>query len=210
MNTPTITIPVNEAQQTLNAYAAMPAWVVADPVHQATIAVNQVAARGYRMLSLRECFAAVQPDGDGRPPLAVAPANHTICIVDPDAWGYSFRSSDAISPPRNHKSLPTIRIERDNRWPGEPGYAKVPHVPVHVIPLTNPVTGQPVTANLSEFLILWEVEEDGWQDVPQMAMTARDPFLLFPLDSGPVDLCAIIAEWDLTPLEMYLANRFSR
>ncbi|MGC4004653.1 MAG: hypothetical protein QM811_16665 [Pirellulales bacterium] len=67
-------------------------------------------------------------------------------------------------------------------------FALVPMVPADV----RPATGQ-----LRDWWILWEVDQ--WFDRSQTAKASKDPMLLKHIGG---DLWAVLAHWDLTPLEM--------
>ncbi len=60
-----------------------------------------------------------------------------------------------------------------------------------------PADKRPDKGQLHDWHILWEVDQ--WHDRSQTLTASRDPYLLKHVGG---DLWAVLAEWDLTPLEM--------
>lgn len=193
MNTPIITIPIEEAREQLRAYREMQMrWLTVDEEQQTLIAGYRALAKGYRLLTLTACFEHAGLDRNGRPKLAIAPADHRHCVCLVERDRVSFRS-DRTRVDRMWED-PTISIPyATGRYASTTGYTAVPLVPARCMPAaSNP---------LSDYWILWEVEH--WANLSEPAKSPVDPYLLWRL--GP-DLWAIVAEWELTPLEQAIVS----
>jgi hypothetical protein len=196
MNTPTITMPVEQAKAKLRAYRSN--------LHKDAEAEYAAAAQGYEalaagrtLISLTEAIRAGGFDEKMRPKLAVARADrrevefkwqsHRNVATFDTRKGTVENDSLAIRVDMG-RSHDVIRTMRDgSTWsPDVRGFAMVPMVPADV----RPATGQ-----LREWFILWEVEQ--WSDT-RLTAPPRDPYLLQHIGG---DLYAVLAEWDLTDLE---------
>lgn len=92
---------------------------------------------------------------------------------------------DNPNPMRHHRNK-----ENQVVWSGRDGlegYALIPMVPLDV---------RPATGRLADMFVLWEVEQ--WADRRIGAKPDIDPYLLKHVGGS---LYAVLAEWDLTPLE---------
>lgn len=139
-----------------------------------------------------------------RPRLAVARADRRQVTFIWGKWDriavFSTLAGDLTVLGQNHQSYrrqyPTGLLARAVDMSAQPpgdrvrGYALAPLVPPKAL---NAISG---TAALSRHLILWEVEQ--WSDRMIGAVPDRDPLLLRPIHG---DLCAVVAQWDLTDLE---------
>lgn len=201
MNVATITMDPVIARKKLQAYRA--------DLHKDTEQVYRETATAYEKLAkglpLIRLSRAIQQGGfyhDMRPKLAIARADRkevrfqwnsgVMARFDSgfDTKGRQpVRTSLDVNMGREHGRTAT------NTWNGKPhtysitvqGFALVPMVPADV----RPKHGQ-----LIDMHILWEV--DHWADRSQTARAPVDPMLLQHVGG---DLYAVLATWDLTPVE---------
>lgn len=164
-----------------------------DAEYQAAVQGYKALAKGTRLISLGQAFQQAGLGADGRPRLAVARADRKEVKVERTIWrtppGYTF--SD---PSSDRRSMMTLVA-----FPDPPqckvGYSLVPMVPADVRP----------NVALDKCLVLWEVEQ--WADRQVSARPDRDPYLLKHIAG---DLYAVLAEWDLTPLERAIMGEYRR
>lgn len=198
MNVATITMDPDLAREKLRAYRRSKHTAVEAEYQQAAAAYAELA-KGTPLLRLTPAIQAGGLFPDLRPRLAIARADRREVKFQ---WGSgsmaSFDTDFAWRPGRRLKgSLLNIDLGRehgqvvvrgDQRWIRTiTGYALVPMVPADV----RPERGQ-----LKDRFILWEV--DHWANSPQTVKAPVDPLLLKHLGG---DLYAILASWDLTPIE---------
>lgn len=201
MNIQTIEMDPQEARERLKAYRAS-LHRSADEEYQAAAAGYEALANGTPLLQYGLAIAHAPRDDEQRPMLAVARADRrqvafdwqhgtlaTFSTTDLGRWDNRLNEDSRlildVTMPEPHGLK--------NGWGGVrrvEGWALVPMVPPHA---TQAIGGR---SNLKDYLILWEVE--AWADAPIRAVPDRDPYLLRPLHG---DLCAVVAEWDLTDLE---------
>lgn len=198
MNTPTITMPKDQAREKLRLYRAR--------IHKRADAEFEQIAKGYEALAsglpLIDMDSAIAAGGffpTMAPKLAICRADRKVCRF---FWRareqrIDFRggeTSQAMKSPTLNLRANVGRLhEQVHRTPDGgswgrdlTGYTMVPMVPADKMP----ATGQ-----LSEYFILWEVE--AWQERhPNRPPT--DPYLLKHIGGS---LYAVVAEWDLTELE---------
>lgn len=198
MEVATITMDPEEAKAKLKAFRSQ--------LHRDADGVYQAAAEGYKALAegkqLIELSKAIQAGGfdeEMRPRIAIGRSDRKEVEF---SWpAHALTATFSTSKNRNRASeTMDIRVpmgrqhgltyENKNGIWGRSiiAYAMVPMIPADVIP----TRGQ-----RRDWHILWEV--DHWSDRPQTAWPSRDPFLLKHIGG---DLWAVLAEWDLTPLEM--------
>jgi hypothetical protein len=159
-------------------------------------------ANGKPLISLSEVLTACPRDAEGRPKLAIARADRvqvrfrasldqgtfrSIGRGPGQSWwgGHAERNPDlnlvsqivGMRPRHHHGEKVTGTSD---------GFALVPIVPPHV-------RGNHA---LDTSFILWEVE--AWADRAISARPDRDPYLMKRIGA---DLFAVVAEWDLTPIE---------
>jgi hypothetical protein len=158
----------------------------ADAEYEAALAGYEALAEGTPLLNLTQVFAELEPDKNGRPPLAIARADRQQVRVS-HLFDNSLRFSTLKRSSWGYQGSLLIDITARRDWDFNRGYALVPMVPADVRP----------KGNLKDYFILWEVEE-GWASRPFNAQAPIDPFLLQHLAG---DLYAVVAAWDLTPLE---------
>jgi hypothetical protein len=200
MNVEAITMDPEEARERLKAYRTS-LHRSADAEYQAAAAGYQALAEGTPVIRYGRAIRDAPTDGKNRPMLAIARADRTQVRVT-SSWRADshFDSTSGFGRPVTEGSLLLITIPHEQGARAGTGFALVPMVPPHALRAAG---GR---SKLSEHLILWEVEE--WSDTPIEAVPDRDPYLLRPLHG---DLCAVVAEWDLTDLERaVMAGRASR
>jgi len=185
MNTPLITMPVDEANKKLAAYQKQ-LRRRADEEYEIAAAGYAALAAGRPLLNLTDVFAQTGLGGDYRPRLAIARADRKQ--VKYEYWNNCLQFN-ALKNPHSFWSYVgelLIRIPFPSQEKRIDGYALVPMVPADVRP----------AGPLRQFFVLWEVE--AWSDRPITAIPPHDPYLLQWLHG---DLYIVVAEWDLTPLE---------
>lgn len=141
---------------------------------------NQIM-KGRRLIELSQVIKAGGADERGRPRLAIMRADQRTCectvssdgmVVFGPRWARHVARSLRIELPSG--TLPPL----NGRWVN--GSALLPSVPPQHRPADS----------IANYHILWEAE---WTDVP------KDPALLKHIGG---DLYAVLAVWDLSPLEM--------
>jgi len=206
MNVTTIQMEPEEAQAKLEAYRR-----AIEGKHSAQAEEEWRAAElAYRELAkgtpLIDPFAAIRECGwraDGRPVLAIARADQTMCewrlgatsrIWNTEAreyygpwapmtWSFQARRKRWDRQRAENLTFEVANIDVEPPAPPKGGVAMVPMVPPDVLPRVN--------CDLSKHFVLWEVES--WDFAPPV-----DPMLLKPIGGN---LYAVVAEWDLTEIE---------
>lgn len=173
----------------------------ADAELDAIAAGYRAIAQGHAVINLRDTIAAgglVDVAGGGRteqlPALAVARASDRFATVATSTDG-SLRYQ-AVIPDRSWR--PRVTNRQDLRFPSGtlPGVSHTYERFRAVVPIIPPALRP--AAKLERYHILWEAV---WEPMPPV-----DPALLRHLRG---DLYAVIAVWDLTPLEQaVLGHRF--
>ncbi len=189
MNVDTITMDPTEARERLRDYRTA-LHRSADDEYQAAAAGYEALADGTPLLQFGPAIAAAPRDEKDRPMLAIARADRTQVMIR-SSWTNETRFDSTAGFYRSvpDGSLLTLVVNLVDARPRN-GYALVPMVPPHAL---NACGGR---SRLRDHLILWEIES--WADQPIQAVPDRDPYLLRPIHG---DLCAVVAEWDLTELE---------
>jgi hypothetical protein len=159
-------------------------------------------ARGSKLIDVTQAITHGGTDERNLPKLAICRADARECWLQVtrdratfapkqlSTWGQDWRRRDTFSIPRAR--LPADFGDRDERrrqgFPNDVT-ALVPIVPIALRP-----------ADLSQYWILWEAE---WRPVAPV-----DPVLLKRVNAT---MFAVIAQWDLTPLEQrVLEGRLGR
>lgn len=197
MDVTTITMDPAQAQAKLQAFRK-----ALGKRHSKEVAAEwSAAAAAYAELAkgtpLIDPIAAIGAAGwkaDGYPRLAIGRADQRFVYWErrthaPDTnWTFTaMRQKDLW---RNRQTAANLKFTVEGNKASAPsvlqssGVAMVPMVPPDVLPERG--------CDLSKHFILWEV--DSWKAAPP-----KDPMLLKPIGG---DLYAVIAHWDLTPLEM--------
>jgi len=193
-----------EARERLKAYRTS-IHMHADAEYQAAAAGYEALGMGTPLIQLSEVIRDAPVDEHRRPMLAVARADQRQVKVTAPWTGqslvYTTLPHDLISgaggPGWGNYLQRWPGGERAHRFevrggtPERYGYALVPMVPPEAL---QAVGGR--ASALSGHLILWEVEQ--WHDRAHGARPDYDPLLLKRLHG---DLCAVVAAWDLTPVE---------
>lgn len=165
--------------------------------------------RGRKLIDLVDVFGQCPVDEKGRPKLAICRADMNQVEVSADDVTWDSENRRLCRGVRFHalkKAGRFVRAARGQtvqlsfslggrRFALEDGYALVPMVPIE---------HRPPRFDASKHFILWEVEQ--WADRVLGARADIDPYLLRHIGGT---LYAVIAEWDLTPLERAVMNRRS-
>lgn len=194
MNVSTLTMDPTQAREKLCAYRA-DLHKDSEAVYQEAAAAYERLAKGQVLLRLSQTIAEGGIDENNRPRLAICRADRKEVKVSkmwmddslmfqagPFNWNGAPHYSIRQAPQLTRRVVMRHKVKEF-----APGYALVPMVPADV----RPKHGQ-----LKDWFVLWEV--DHWADKPQLAKAPVDPFLLEHVGG---DLYAVLAQWDLTPLE---------
>jgi hypothetical protein len=196
MDLATIEMPVEAAQERLDAYAKQ--------VAKERTAEDRKIIKGYEAMvkghSIIELSQSIQAGGffdSGLPKIAVARATGKTCWVKTSGWEeaitYSSEEPDRWGNMANRGALVndvTVRIRDQKIRRSNSGRTIMPMVPPEVRAEVGP-------DKLHRYHILWEVEE--WTMI-----APRDPALLYWIAG---DLWEVIALWDLTDLERAVLAR---
>lgn len=211
MNVPTMDMDQEQAAGMLDDYLSE-LRRAADSEYSAIAAGLEAMSQGRTVLSLTEVIAAGGRDERGLPNLAVARADRKEVALRstyrlagwddaPRAEGRLYFTSfePGYVPPADYDGLLAVRVDlRDPEWTEafwtawhrRRFFTDVPLVP----PQARRACGG--KTKLRDHLVLWEVE--GWRERSRAPIPPIDPYLLEPLGG---DLYAVVAEWELTPLE---------
>lgn len=152
-------------------------------------------AGGRQLIRLSETIQSGGADELGRPRLAVARAdeprvtfertpNGAVTFTPNIEWRDAARSADRVLR-FGDGTLPPLPVTNDNGWVGSGTWAAImPLIPPHLRP----------PHNLENYHILWEA---AWTR-PATRRAPGDPALLRRIGG---DLWAVLAIWDLSPLE---------
>jgi hypothetical protein len=161
----------------------------------------EALSEGTPLLSLSQVFTAIPRDHKGRPRVAIARADRIRVqyrnwtgsdYADVFNCAYDQRRGAAV----RDAHIVVANAQAPRGGGSIYGYALVPIVP--------PAARE--GHDLSRHFILWEVER--WADNASEVGPDIDPFLLRRVTD---DLYAVVAEWDLSPLEQaILAQRRTR
>ena len=209
MNVTTITMDPEQAKAKLKAYRAN-RHRDAEQVYGQCADAYAALASGTPLIDAEEAIRSSGFDEKMRPKIAIARAdmkevrfrwdggdNFALFDTRP-TWNHSQESfTRRINMQRTHDLFDvyfnknTKANERYNKT--VEAYAMIPMVPADV----RPKVGQ-----LKDWFVLWEVEH--WSEKSRTARPPRDPFLLKHVGGT---LYAILAEWDLTDLEMAIMKQ---
>jgi hypothetical protein len=197
MNVETITIPANQAREQLRAYRRS-LHRRADQEYEVVAKGLEQLERGRPLLILSAALAEAPRDEKGRPRLAIARSDRREVYY----YRYGGNTEEVFDSgfySRGRAPLNgVIRVQPTPATPRASSYASG----YSIVPLVPPQVRE--TRDLSKFFTLWEVE--AWADRPSTTVD-RDPFLLERVTD---DVFAIVAEWDLSPLEQAIAASFRR
>ena len=197
MNVAKIEVPESEAKEKLRAYRKQ-LHRRADAEFDACAAGYAQLAKGRALVDVGAAIRSAPRDAKNRPRLAIARADRKQVHYLPGEGRDRFCTAASIYT-LNSPSLDMVFSGAV--WSSRPmeGFALVPMVPADALE----AAGNPA---LKKCFVLWEVEQ--WADRSIGSRPDIDPFLLLPLGG---DLYAVLAEWDLTPLERaVMAARASR
>lgn len=192
MNVPTMQMDKHDASAHVQEYADVINRGRALPGDAELLDGYRAMERGKVVIDLIECFTATGVGSDHLPRLAVCRADAKVCYLRVSSRVAKF-GADVPHPASHHKHRyvdipretfrPTLSAPPDHTGSAmvKDGEALVPSIPPRCRP----------RGSLGRYLILWEAV---WRKMPP-----KDPFLLLPL-RWP--LFWVVAQWDLTPLEM--------
>jgi hypothetical protein len=187
MNLATIEIPEDEAKARLSEYQQA-LKQERNTEDEAIAQAYRAAARGLPIIQLSK---AIQQGGffdNGLPKLAIVRADAKECFVRVRSNELLYADNDRPDNRGAKVGVHTVLVTLDSpnhSW----SRGKT------VVPLIPP-SHRPKRYRLRAFHILWEVEK--WAPVPP-----RDPALLRHIRG---DLWAVLAAWELTPLEMAILS----
>lgn len=224
MDVSLVRVDPNEASRKLAEYQQYLGAGHAGTEYQRIAQGYEIAARGGRLLRLSLVFEGCPRDERGRPRLAIARADRRqvkVTVGDRadefdardrfSSWGRGGRLRDGLIPvmrPFVPAGLATWRQEKTLANPSNAnyyrnlavaGYSLVPIVPPDLLSRRRAQFQQ------GRLFILWEVER--WADDPIRSNPDRDPYLLRRVSD---DMFEVLAEWDLTPLEMAIMQDRAR
>jgi len=152
----------------------------------------RAAVRGLPVVMLSEVIAAGGWHDNGLPRLAIARADAQQCWVRVEGWAGERRHLVFTDEERtsNRGALVAAHSIRINGVPFPFTSGRFRSSARTVVPLVPP-RHRPKRRRLHAFHVLWEVDE--WTPAPPV-----DPALLRHIRG---DLWAVVATWDLTPLE---------
>jgi len=191
MNIHTIKLDKDEALKKLKAYKSKLSALKHKNISAAIEKEYESAIKGYRemargrpLVDITEVFLRCPFDVEGYPKLAIGRADKKRVTFSArgDLWCFSCDSQHSWNKPSSTNIFiepPSGALEKSSR------YAQIPLVPANVRP----------EHALKNYHILWEVEK--WHN--NRPPPDRDPYLLKHIFGS---LYAVIAEWDLTDLEM--------
>lgn len=197
MNVTLIEMDRHQAREKLKAYRAAK-HKDAEEEYAALAKAYEELAEGRPLLSLNEVIVNAGLDNNGFPKLAIARADRKeVCF----RWMHRMAVYDYRAPKsRRRYSYGNSQLTTHVPWEGlfsyEERFALVPMVPADV----RPDKGQ-----LRDWYILWEVDQ--WSEQSHVARVSTDPLLLKHVFS---DFYAVLAAWDLTPLEESVLNSIRR
>lgn len=207
MNVSTITITQDEALQKLAAYKALSARQrTADD--ERIQSMYAAVSNGATVINVANAFKETGLNDRQQPKLAIARGDWREVFFHPGKWlrvendntisspgtwsrdkgAGAFVDTNSFNPMAYSKT-----ISYTNTFPLDMPMttlrAVVPHVPPNIRPVKK----------LHNYHILFEVDE--WVNVKDLPKQSRDPFLLQRIQG---DLFVVVAEWELTELEMSL------
>ena len=190
MNLTTIEMPVSEAASAFREYrtAVRSAKVAAINSEDAQIArAYKALADGKQILNIMDAFEGAGVDALGLPKLAIARADEKTITVQRYGWADFLEIGPEPLVTRHRRGVAAglvFRFPSDRRFEGTTitRHATVPNIPPHLRP----------PFDLKNYHLLWEPK---WEIRPR---PPGDPALLKHI-GGP--LYAVLAIWDLTPVE---------
>lgn len=204
MNTPLITMDSIEAEKKLKVYRRELGRLKGKQVsgeikrqYDTMRAAYYELAKGTALVDMVKVFDACPLDASGRPKLALARADaHSV------RFGWNSARQMAFEPFHRRKSFRNsterITLSSERRPPNHTSWqwAAVPMIPIE---------SRPETGKEEDWHILWEVEQ--WSANRLHAGPDRDPYLLKHLGGS---LYAVLAEWDLSELEIAVMRDATR
>lgn len=187
MQMPTIQMTREDAADQLRDYRrALSARKVSERVLEDRLTMRALwaVARGKRVISLREVFAACPVDEKHRPKVAVVRADAKTCVWSRESRSWVFTHGEAYYHARGKNQRASVRLEVPAlSWTGDSptrASAVVPSIPPWL---------RPAPEKMADYHLLFEAD---WKDLPP------DPALLKRLTG---DLFVVLAQWNLSPIE---------
>lgn len=195
MNIPTIEMPIDQAKHEYAKYRTAVrekygSLAAAREADAALVRAYRALAKGQRIIDVVAALTATGLNSDQMPVLAICRADAKWCACQVRKRGSAtFREEGSGWPGwvdwTHRKTKGDVSVPEGtfpqlvNQWQ-KTGRSMVPEVPIHLHP----------EHGLGGYHILWEAT---WEPVPP-----GDPLLLKRLSA---DLFAVLAQWDLTPIE---------
>jgi hypothetical protein len=174
MNVASLNVTPDAAQQALKQYKAHRGshdkndWEIERIYRQ--------IAKGKTVISIVDAIMRGGHDEMGRPRLAIARADDTVCYCQVETGKLRYAPHRGYS--RRHFQIACVwAVSNSKLWGLK---ALLPRIPPQHRPLKN----------LSDYHVLWEAS---WTDIP------RDPYLLRRIGK---DAWIVLAAWDLTDVEI--------
>lgn len=153
------------------------------------------AKEGRKIIDIYQAMQNAGLNKDGWPNLAICRADGTECSFERRKDGAGLfhhtplgrwdpATKYSVRLPKN--TFMDLPIGDWENWRANYRYCVIPTIPAEHYP----------SGSLERYYLLWEVEE--WHKQSQLPVPPIDPFLLKRLSPN---LFAVLAEWDLTPLE---------
>lgn len=189
MDVPQIVVPVNEARASFKEYRASLRQNWNETDHEISKAYKELMKQ-HPLISLKAAMSKAGLDHRFWPKLAIARASwKKVQFKHEPNGGGAFREEEWTRRPvkgierLSAGTFPTV--ETDHQWKIEL-QSTIPIIPPRFRP----------KASLENYHILWEAN---WEQVPP-----EDPMLLRKISK---DLFAVLAVWDLTPVERAVLQR---
>jgi hypothetical protein len=155
------------------------------PEDQKILTAYRRIARGEQLMQLTPTLQKAGLDHEGNPQLAIVRADQKTC------WADMWRNGDVRyrwTNEWNKTSYKKYSMKFDNLFQGHAALRQEHRTLTAIVP-SIPPEHRPPKDKLHLYHILWDAD---WKEVPV------DPFLLKHIRG---DLYAVVAQWDLTPVE---------
>jgi hypothetical protein len=192
MNIPTIEMPIDQAKHEYARYRTAVrerygSLAAAREADAALVRAYRALAKGQRVIDVVAALGATGLNSDELPVLAICRADAKWCACNVRKSGSAIFKEEGDGwddwthrKTKGDVSVPVGTFPELDSWGGKRGRSMVPEVPIHLHP----------EHGLGGYHILWEAT---WEPIPP-----GDPLLLKRLSA---DLFAVLAQWDLSPIE---------
>lgn len=211
MDTPLITMDADAAKAKLAAYRDRKVKDAQAEYDTCTKCFEHLAA-GRALIDINQAIAAGGFDAMKRPKLAICRADRQVVRMNwqsrstrilfegnwqPNGQSTQMRKRDLfLTADVGQEHGRTFQHQNQTWGVTIDGWAKVPLVPADV---------RPARGALESWHILWEVER--WYERAPLVQPSRDPYLLKHLEGS---LYAVLAEWNLTDLELAVMRQLQQ